>query len=213
MLVGGTVQAQPAEQTATPPPDGTQQADIGVKQQATIDPQEMLKQSQQYREQVVGAIGKLEAKLEEAKKAKDVILANAVMDSLMQAKANLAVMDQAIVQLQDAAARGDKEAALHNYARVTIVRQKVETLVAEAEAAAGQDLAFVGATRVGVDIDPGVRADDPSVANVFEPGAVSRPVPPGANSSGAGDPGGQSGGGGTGAEPPLERPPVLSPYK
>jgi len=156
-LFGQVVFAQPAPPPATtegqgappaaPPPD----ADIGVKQRATLSPQDMINQAKIYRQRMDATQTRVQGQVEQARKSKDIIRVNCLLDKLTQIKANLNIVDSAIVSLQDATARRDEGAGLHEYTRITIINQKVEILAAEAEACVGEDLTYVGATRIDVE--------------------------------------------------------------
>ena len=58
--------------------------------------------------------------------------------------------------------RADEGERTHEFTRLTIVNQKVQVLGAEAENCIGEDLSFVGATRVDVEIDPNIPQYDPT---------------------------------------------------
>jgi hypothetical protein len=177
LLFAQSVAAQPGAGAPTPPPVGTgapTEADIGVRQRAPLNPQDMLNQSREYRQRVADVIKRVEGQVEQAQKQKDVIRINCLQDKLVQARANLNVMDQAIVGLQDSLQRRDEGQSIHEYTRITIVQQKVQVLATEADQCVGEDLSFVGATRVDVDVDPGVRPDDPTNPDL-EPPPVDRP--------------------------------------
>jgi hypothetical protein len=108
---------------------------------------------------------------EQAKKEKDIIRLNCLTDKLVQAKVNLNIADTAIVNMEDAIHRKDDGASLYEFTRVTIVHQKAQVLDNEAQQCVGEDLSFVGATRVDVEVDPGVRTDDPT-----SPGGSTTPI-------------------------------------
>ena len=73
----------------------------------------------------------------------------------MQAKVNINIAEQAMTTLQESIARADEGARTHEFTRLTIVNQKVLVLGTEAENCIGEDLSFVGATRVDVEVDQG----------------------------------------------------------
>jgi hypothetical protein len=148
----------PTPAPAAPPPA---EADIAVRQRSTLSPQEMIRQSRDYRERMVQVLKRIEGLVEQAKKEKDIIRLNCLMDKLVQTRVNVNIAEQGIINLEDAVRRNDEGGALHEYTRVTIVNQKSQVLASEAEACVGEDLSFVGATRVDVDVDPGIRQDDP----------------------------------------------------
>lgn len=106
-------------------------------------------------------------KLEEARATKDVVKLNCVNEKLTQIKGLLRISEQAETNLQEAVAKHEASAAEHEYTKVTIARQKVEQLRAEAEECIGQ-LAF--------------RTDENLVVEIDEPddlpsGDPSRPAP------------------------------------
>lgn len=119
----------------------------------------MLNQGRDYRSKMNDVVARLQSHVEGARKQKDLIRLNCLMDKLVQVKANLNIADQALQAVQEAIARRDEGASMHEYTRLTIVHQKVQMLGSEAEACIGEDLSFVGATRVDVDIDPSVPND------------------------------------------------------
>jgi hypothetical protein len=65
-----------------------------------------------------------------------------------------------MTSLQESIARADEGGRTHEFTRLTIVNQKVTVLGAEAENCIGEDLSFVGATRVDVEIDPNLPTVD-----------------------------------------------------
>ncbi|MFZ5470769.1 MAG: hypothetical protein ACOZIN_15165 [Myxococcota bacterium] len=107
-------------------------------------------------------------KLEEARNTKDVVKLNCVNEKLTQIKGLLRISEQADVTMQESIAKRESSSAEHEYTKVTIARQKVEQLRAEAEECIGQ-LAFRTdeAVSVEVEIPEGLPAGDPS-----------RPAPP-----------------------------------
>jgi hypothetical protein len=80
-------------------------------------------------------------KLEEARNTKDVVKLNCVNEKLTQIKGLLRISEQADVSLQEAVAKKEASSAEHEFIKVTIARQKVDQLRAEAEECIGQ-LAF-----------------------------------------------------------------------
>jgi hypothetical protein len=99
---------------------------------------------------------------DEASKKKDIIKLNCVNDKLIQLKGHLTVADQTMGQLNVALQRSDTGARQHEFTRLTIIYQKVLVLGTEAENCIGADVSYVGPTKVDVDIDPTIPADDPT---------------------------------------------------
>jgi hypothetical protein len=133
----------------------------------------MLKQGREYRGNMDKALTELQAMAEQAKKQKDVIRLNCVMDKVVQVKVNMNIADEAMQKLQESATRRDDGAGLHEYTRMTIVNQKVQVLQNEGQTCVGVELNYIGATRVEVDapaLPQGVT--DPSL----EPPPLVRPA-------------------------------------
>jgi hypothetical protein len=146
--------------------------DISVPQRPTLSGQDMIKQGRLYRADMDKIIVEQQAMVEQARKQKDVIRLNCVMDKLVQVKVNMNIGDQALQKLQEAVARRDEGASLHEYTRITIVNQKVQVLQNEGQTCVGAELNYIGATRVEVEapeLPEGVT--DPSL----EPPPLERP--------------------------------------
>jgi hypothetical protein len=181
VLVSSTVLAQPATEPASPSgatpgaaPPG--EVDISVRQRSTLNPQEMLGQARQYQQAMGQVLGRINTLQDQARRQKDIIKLNCVQEKLIQAKVNIGIADQAMTSLQEHISRSDEGGRTHEFTRLTIINQKIVVLGAEAENCIGEDLSFVGATRVDVDVDPGIPQDDPTQP----PGAVvsvDRPPP------------------------------------
>ncbi|HEX3694645.1 MAG TPA: hypothetical protein VH374_04580 [Polyangia bacterium] len=150
-----------ATPVATPPAAGGQ-VDVSVKQLPTLTPQEMLNQGQAYFQTMNDTLKRIQVLEDTAKNQKDIIKLNCVKDKLVQGKVNLNLAEQSMTALQESIARADEGARTHEFTRLTIVNQKVLVLGAEAENCIGEDLSFVGATRVDVEIDPNIPQTDPT---------------------------------------------------
>ena len=163
-LLSGTALAQPNNAYA-PPAGGAApggEVDISVGQQPTLTVQEMTNQARQYQQGMGQVLQRIQKLQETARKQKDIIKLNCVADKQVQAKVNVAIADQAMTSLQENIARSDEGGRTHEFTRLTIINQKVLVLGAEAENCIGEDLSFVGATRVDLDIDPNIPQDDPT---------------------------------------------------
>lgn len=167
VLISGTVFAQPNPPAAPPAPAATssgapREVDIAVGQKPTLTGDEMMTQSREYQKSMGQVLTRIQALQETARKQKDIIKLNCVADKLVQAKVNVSIADQAVTSLQENIARSDEGGRTHEFTRLTIINQKVTVLGAEAENCIGEDLTFVGATRVDIDVDPNIPRDDPT---------------------------------------------------
>jgi ribosomal protein S25 len=167
--VGGPVAAPDAP---VPPPSpaagngqqaaGSGQVDISVKQSPSLTPQEMQDQGKEYFRNMNESLQHIQTLQETARRQKDIIKLNCVTDKLVQAKVNINIAEQAMTSLQENTARNDEGGRTHEFTRLTIVNQKVLVLGAEAENCIGEDLSFIGATRVDVEVDPNIPQNDPT---------------------------------------------------
>jgi hypothetical protein len=156
---GGAGAAAGATANATGVPN---QADIAVKQRSTLTPQEMVNQGNEYFKNMNDTVKRITDLQNQSKRQKDIIRLNCVTDKLIQSKVNISIGEQAMAALQESISRADEGGRTHEFTRLTIVNQKVQVLGTEAENCIGEDLSFVGATRVDVEIDPSLPTIDPT---------------------------------------------------
>ena len=173
LLVGSVAVAQPGSPRAPAPAILPPAAvDMAGPQRSTVSGPDMIKQGREYRANMDKVMVELQGLIDQARKQKDIIRLNCLMDKLMQVKANMNIADQAMQKLQEAVTRRDDGAALHEYTRITIVNQKVQVLQNEGQTCVGAELNYIGATRVEVeapDLPEGVT--DPTL----EPPPLERP--------------------------------------
>ena len=164
VFIGGSVFAQGPASPATPPPAGTpgESVDLSVKQRPVLTPAEMTNQAKDYFKGMGDVLKRIQTLQDQAKREKDIIRLNCVTDKLVQARVNVNIAEQSMATMQESIARNDQGEQTHEFTRLTIVNQKVTVLGAEAENCIGEDLSFVGATRVDVEVDPNIPQYDPT---------------------------------------------------
>lgn len=158
--------------------DAAREVDLSVGQKPMLTTQEMISQAREYQQGMGQVLKRIQVLQETARKQKDIIKLNCVQDKLVQARVNVGIADQALTSLQENVARADEGGRTHEFTRLTIINQKVTVLGAEAENCVGEDLSFVGATRIDVEVDPSVPKDDPTqppvpTTNIARPPAAS----------------------------------------
>jgi hypothetical protein len=139
------------------------------QQQSTLSGAQMLDQSKEYRKQMDEVSLQIQAQSDKARKDKDIIRLNCLLDKLSQLRVNVSIMDQAIQALQEAISRNDQDAMLHEYTRVTIVNQKAQVLRSEADACIGAETNYIGPTKVEVESPDGLAPGDPSTVETLSP--------------------------------------------
>lgn len=140
---------------------------------------QMLEQSREYRRQMDEIAQQIQAQVDKAKRDKDVIRLNCLLDKLSQVRVNMSIMDQSIQALAETVNRQDEAGMLHEYTRITIINQKVQVLRTEADACIGAETNYIGPTRVEVETPEGLAPGDPSEALVLPaiPASLSEPTP------------------------------------
>ncbi len=164
IFMGSTVFAQSPAPEAPPAPgsQGGSAVDLSVKQRPTLTPADMVNQSKDYFKGMGEVVKRIQTLQDQAKREKDIIRLNCVTDKLVQARVNVNIAEQSMATMQESVARNDEGEQTHEFTRLTIVNQKVTVLGAEAENCIGEDLSFVGATRIDVEVDPNIPQYDPT---------------------------------------------------
>lgn len=162
----GAQQPTPAGTPATAPPAGGAggaaggQAQVGFQRKTQLTPQEQVAESAKHVGRMEQAAVGVRHMLEEARKQRDVVKTLCLNDKLSQIDVAIRSARDRRQQLQAAVNRNDVELANHEFTILTVLRQRVEQLVAEANQCIGEEAAFVGATRVSTTIDPTIPPDE-----------------------------------------------------
>jgi hypothetical protein len=165
---------EPQPRPASPEGAAPESVDLRVQQRPTLTPQDMRSNAAEYKERISEVLGRIQALVEVARKQKDIIRFNCLADKLVQVRANTNVAEKAMSALQEALGRQDESTAFHEYTRMTIVNQNVQVLANEGEACVGEDLSYVGKTRVEINVE-NVPSGDPTVPLIPKIPAILRP--------------------------------------
>ena len=140
---------------------------------------EKQEKASQYTSEMKGVLTQVLSLLKEAREDKDVIKVNCVNEKLTKIKGLIRIAEQADITLQEAIAKGERDAATHEFHKISISHQKVKILKTEAEQCIGELAFAVGKTSVEVEVDKEtVPEDDPTDVQlpdtpVFRPPAAS----------------------------------------
>lgn len=172
LLIGSAVAF--AQTDGAPPPASAPTNDL--ESAASVPDAEKVRRSAEALSRMRDVLKDVLTKLEEARNTKDVVKLNCVNEKLTQIKGLLRISEQADVAMQEAIAKAEKQAAEHEYTKVTIARQKVDQLRAEAEECIGQ-LAFRTDENMVVEVEePEGLPDDPTDPDELPP-ITTRPPP------------------------------------
>jgi hypothetical protein len=101
-----------------------------------------------------GAAATVRRQLDAARQQHDVVKSLCLSDKLSQIDVATRSAKDRQTALQAAAQRNDAELANHEFTMLTVLSQRSQQLIAEANQCIGEDLAFVGQTQVSVDYPP-----------------------------------------------------------
>jgi hypothetical protein len=162
-LAAGPAGAQQPS-AGTPAPTGTASTttdgQVGFQRKTSLTPQEQLVESQKHLTRMEGAATGVRHMLEEARRERDVVKTLCLNDKLSQIDVAIRSGRDRRGQLQAAVTRNDAELSNHEFTILTVLRQRSEQLVAEANQCIGEESAFVGDTRTNVQIDPQIPPDE-----------------------------------------------------
>jgi len=156
--------AQPGQGNPPPgqgnPNPGGPNAQVGFERKTQLSPQEQTVEAGKHVSRMEGAAAGVRKMLEEARRQRDVVKTLCLNDKLSQIDVAIRSARDRKQQLQAAVNRNDTELANHEFTILTVLRQRVEQLVAEANQCIGEEAAFIGDTRTTVQIDPRIPPDE-----------------------------------------------------
>jgi hypothetical protein len=183
LAVAGTATAQQA--TGTPAPGTTgappgsagaeANAQVGSERRQQLTPQEELAQSELVLARIDQSAGVVRRQLEAARAARDVVKTLCLNDKLSQIDVANRTAGDRQTALQSALQRKDSDLANHQFTILTVLRQRVEQLIAEANQCIGEELAFIGQTQVTTYVDPNLPGEDTTATPQTDLGGFSYP--------------------------------------
>lgn len=135
---------------------------ISGGEDVSLSPPQMLERVRGMVPEMEQLRGTVAAQLAEAKRKKDVVKALCLDDKVKQMKLATDTAKDRVVDLTSAVSQNDPDRSKHEFTVIQVLRERVQTLVAEAQQCIGEETGFVGNTDVTVDIDPAVPDADPS---------------------------------------------------
>jgi hypothetical protein len=134
---------------------------VGMQRQVNLSPQEQLAQADAFvaRMGVTGA--SVRRMLEQARSQRDVVKTLCLNDKLNQIDVAIRSAQDRRTALEQATLRKDSDLANHEFTILTVLRQRVEQLSAEANQCIGEEAVLFGETKITTTIE-GVPHEDPS---------------------------------------------------
>jgi hypothetical protein len=150
-------------------------AQVGLKQPATLSLQEQVAQTDASIGRMEQASNVVRRQLGAAREARDVVKTLCLNDKLSQIDVAIRSARDRKASHASAVARNDAELAGHEFTIMMVLRQRSEQLTAEANQCIGEELSFVGKTEVITQIDPTLPGSDVTDPPATDPTLVSAP--------------------------------------
>lgn len=159
--VGDRASAQPGGPAPASANTGAAaQGQVGFQRKTQLTPQEQLGEAQRHIARMESASATVQKMLGEARGQRDVVKTLCLNDKLSQIDVALRSGRDRRQALQGAVTRNDVELSNHQFTILTVLRQRVEQLMAESNQCVGEEGAFVGSAGVKVFVDPSIPPDE-----------------------------------------------------
>jgi hypothetical protein len=161
--------------TAAPAP-----VEVGAQQDVSLTPQQMLGEAERYVPAMDQGGSTVRRQLSKAREDKDVVKVLCLNDKLTQIDVAVRSAQDRLSSLRAAVTRSDADRSKHEFTILQVLRDRVRTLVTEANQCIGEEFDSLGESQVTVEIDPNIPDTDPSVIPsepiIAQPPLVSSPV-------------------------------------
>jgi hypothetical protein len=149
--IAGSALAQPSP---PPPSQNPVDAQLNLARPVRLSPQDELTQSDVIIKKLDVGAGQVRKQLSKAREERDVVKTICLNDKLSQIDVANRSARERQTALKAAVQRNDTELSDHEFTILSVLRQRGEQLIAEANACIGQELTWVGNTSVTPVIDP-----------------------------------------------------------
>ncbi len=160
LAVAGVASAQtagpPAPVPAKPP------VELGAARDATLTPAQMVSSAKGFVPEMERGATVVRRQLGEARERRDVVRVLCLNDKLNQIDLATRTATDRLDALNAAATQNDADRTKHEFTVVQVLRERVKSLVSEANQCIGEETGFVGDSRVVVNVDSNIPSTDPS---------------------------------------------------
>jgi hypothetical protein len=156
----GLAIAQEAPATAAGGAGAAPATELRGGEDVSLTPPQMLDRARGYIPEMEKHRAAVAEQLADAKKRKDVVKALCLDDKVKQMKLATDTAKDRVVALTSAVSQTDADRSKHEFTVIQVLRERVLTLVTEAQQCIGEETGFVGNTDVTVDIDPSIADSD-----------------------------------------------------
>jgi hypothetical protein len=148
-------QPEPAAAVASPP--------VAAPAEVTLTPTQMFEKAKVSLDQMEAGAETIQRQLREARQARDVVKALCLDDKLTQMNVAKRTAGERVSSLEAASRTGNTERSRHEYAVISALSERAQSLSAEANQCLGEDMGYLGESRLTMTVDPNVADADPSI--------------------------------------------------
>jgi hypothetical protein len=148
---------------------------VAFQKQQQLSPQQQLVESDSQIARMEQAAGNVRRQLEAARAARDVVKTLCLNDKLSQIDVAARSAKDRRQSLQLAIGRNDTELGNHEFTILTVLRQRVEQLTAEANQCIGEEATLIGESKITTTVDPTLPSDDDTTVPFNDPNLVINP--------------------------------------
>lgn len=143
--------------------------DVSAARDVALSPEQMMSEVNSYFPQMDQGASTVRRQLSTAREQRDVVKVLCLNDKLTQVNVAVRSAQDRVGSLRAAVTRNDKDRARHEFTVLRVLRDRVRTLVSESNQCIGEEVGFVGESKVTATIDPNIPRIDPT----DEPGSNS----------------------------------------
>jgi len=143
-----------------PPPAPATEAN--TDSEANLTPPQMLVKAKGFVPAMDRSATSVRRQLTIAREQRDVVKALCLNDKLNQIDLAARTATDRMAGLESAVSQNDVERSKHQFTVLQVLRERVTTLVSEANQCIGEETGFVGESNVTVEVDPNIPDTDPS---------------------------------------------------
>jgi len=156
-------------------------ATVQTEREVDLSPEQQLHNAKQFMTKMEQGSVQVRTMLEQAQAARDVVKAMCLKDKLMQIEVAKRSGRDRVLTLQSAVDAKDKDRSRHEFMIMHVLRDRVEQLVKEANQCIGEELGFVGESRVSLQVSPDIPDNNPDELgsdpeNISEPPTFVSPL-------------------------------------
>jgi hypothetical protein len=148
---------------------------VAFQKQQQLSPQQQIVEADTQIARMEQSSGNVRRQLETARAARDVVKTLCLNDKLSQIDVATRSAKDRRQSLQLAIGRTDAELGNHEFTVLTVLRQRVEQLTAEANQCIGEEATLIGESKITTTVDPTLPSDQDTNFTAPDPNVIINP--------------------------------------